>query len=156
MNLNATLVAQLVVFIILALFTMKFVWPPIMKALDERATNIAEGLAAAERGKQSLDLAARRSAETVREGKEKVAEVIAHAERRAQQIIDEAKAQAKVEADKVVAGAKAEIEMEAARVKETLRERVAELAVAGAEKILRREIDAAAHAQMLAAIKQDL
>ncbi len=156
MNLNATLVAQVVVFFILAWFTMKFVWPPIMKALDERATKIAEGLAAAERGRLSLDLAARHSAETVREGREKVAEVLAQAETRAQRIIEDAKVQARFEADKVVAGAKAEIEQEAARVKEALRERVAELAVAGAEKILRREIDARVHAEMLATIKQDL
>ena len=156
MNLNATLVAQIVVFFILAWFTMKFVWPPIMKALDERATKIAEGLAAAERGRQSLDLAAKHSAETVREGKEKVAEVLAQADKRALQIIEAAKVQAKVEADKIFAGAQAEIEQEAARVKEDLRERVAELAVAGAEKILRREVDVAAHADMLASIKQDL
>ena len=156
MYLNATLFAQIAVFIILALFTMKFVWPPIMKALDDRATKIAEGLAAAERGRQSLDLAAKHSAETVREGKEKVAEVLVQAELRAQQIIEDAKVQARFEAEKVVAGAKAEIEQEAARVKETLRERVAELAVAGAEKILRREVDARAHADMLAAIEQDL
>ncbi len=156
MNLNATLFAQIVVFFILAWFTMKFVWPPIMKALDERATKIAEGLAAAERGRQSLDLAAKHSAETVREGKDKVAEIVAQAEKRGQQIIEDAKAQARIEADKVITGAKAEIEQEAARVKESLRERVAELAVAGAEKILRREIDAKVHADMLAAIKQDL
>ena len=156
MNLNATLVAQIVVFFILAWFTMKFVWPPIMKALDERATKIADGLAAAERGKQSLDLAAKRSAETVREGKEKVADVLAQADKRALQIIEAAKVQAKLEADKIFAGAQAEIEQEAARVKEDLRERVAELAVAGAEKILRREIDVAAHAEMLASIKQEL
>ena len=156
MNLNATLFAQLVVFFILAWFTMKFVWPPIMKALDERALKIADGLAAAERGRHSLDLAAKHSAETIREGKEKVAEVVAQAEKRAQQIIEDAKVQARVEADKVVAGAKAEIEQEAARVKESLRERVAELAVAGAEKILRREINASVHADMLTSIKQDL
>lgn len=135
---------------------MKFVWPPIMKALDERATKIAEGLAAAERGRQSLDLAAKHSAETVREGKEKVAEVLAQAETRAQQIIEDAKVQARFEADKVIAGAKAEVERRAARIKRSLRERVAELAVAGAPKILRREIDARAHAEILAAIKQDL
>jgi len=155
-NLNATLFAQIVVFFILAWFTMKFVWPPIMKALDERATKIADGLAAAERGKQSLDLAAKRSAETVREGKEKVAEVLANADQRALQIIEAAKAQAKLEADKIFAAANAEIEQEAARVKESLRERVAELAVAGAEKILRREVDVKVHADMLASIKQDL
>ena len=156
MNLNATLFAQLIVFFILAWFTMKYVWPPIMKALDERTAKIAEGLAAAERGKLSLDLAAKNAAETIREGKEKVAELIAQAEKRGQEIIEEAKVQAKVEADKVVAGAKAEIDQEAARVKESLRERVAELAVAGAEKILSREIDAKAHADILLAIEKDL
>ena len=156
MFLNATLFAQIAVFIILALFTMRFVWPPIVKALDERAAKIAEGLAAAERGKQSLDLAAKRSAETLREGKEKGAELVTQAEGRAQQIIEEAKVQARLEADKVVAAAKIEIEQEALRVREQLRERVAELAVSGAERILRREIDIKAHADMLNAIKQDL
>ena len=107
MYVNATLIAQIVVFFILAWFTMKFVWPPIVKALDERATKIAEGLAAAERGKQSLDLAAKHSAETVREGKERVVELLVQAEKQSQQIIEEAKAQARIEADKVVAGAKA-------------------------------------------------
>ncbi len=156
MYLNATLFAQIAVFFILALFTMKFVWPPVMKALDERASKIAEGLAAAERGRQSLNLAAKHSAETVREGKDTVAKIVAQAEKRGQQIIEDAKVQARIEADKVITGAKAEIEQEAARVKESLRERVAELAVAGAEKILCREIDAKVHADMLAAIKQDL
>ena len=156
MYLNATLLAQVTVFIILALFTMKFVWPPIVKALDERAAKISEGLAAAERGRQSLDLAAKHSAETMREGKEKVADLIAQAERRAEQIIEEAKAQARVEAEKVVASAHVEIEQDSARIREALRERVAELAVAGAEKILRREVDAKAHADILATIKQDL
>ena len=156
MYLNATLLAQVTVFIILALFTMKFVWPPIVKALDERAAKISEGLVAAERGRQSLDLAAKHSAETMREGKEKVAELIAQAERRAEQIIEEAKAQARVEAEKVVASAHVEIEQDSARIREALRERVAELAVAGAEKILRREVDAKAHADILATIKQDL
>jgi len=155
-NLNATLFAQIVVFFILAWFTMKFVWPPIMKALDERATKIAEGLAAAERGRQSFDLAAKHSAETMREGKEKVAEVIAQADKRALQIIEDAKVQARFEAEKIVAGAQAEIEQAAARAKEGLRERVAELAIAGAEKILRREVNASVHADMLSAIKQDL
>ena len=156
MYLNATLLAQVAVFIILALFTMKFVWPPIVKALDDRAAKISEGLAAAERGRQSLDLAAKHSAEAMREGKEKVADLIAQAERRAEQIIEEAKAQARVEAEKVVASAHVEIEQDSARIREALRERVAELAVAGAEKILRREVDAKAHADLLATIKQDL
>jgi len=155
-NLNATLFAQLVVFFILAWFTMKFVWPPIVKALDERAKKIADGLAAAERGKHDLELATKRSVEAMREGKEKAAELLAQAEKRAAQIVEEAKASAKVEADRIVAGAKAEIDQEAMRAKESLREQVAVLAVAGAEKILRREINAQAHADLLAAIKQDL
>ena len=156
MNLNATLFAQIVVFFILAWFTMKFVWPPIMKALDERATKIAESLAEAERARQMLKNASTSAADAVREGKDKVAELIVQAEKRGQAIIEAAKMQAKVEADKVVAGAKAEIEQEAARAKESLRERVAELAVAGAEKILRREIDAKVHADILLAIEKDL
>jgi F-type H+-transporting ATPase subunit b len=154
--LNATLLAQICVFIILALFTMKFVWPPIVKALDERAARIAEGLADAERGRQSLASSARQAADTVREGKEKASEVIAEAERRAGQIIEQARADARLEAEKVIAAAKAEIEQEEARTRDLLRERVADLAVAGAEKILRREVDAGAHADMLAAIKQEL
>ncbi len=156
MYLNATLFAQITVFIILALFTMKYVWPPIVKALDERAAKIAEGLAAAERGRQSLDLAAKRSAETLRDGKDKVAELIAQAESRAQAIIEEAKGQSRLEAEKIIAAAHVEIEQETMRAKEELRERVAELAVAGAEKILRREVNAGVHADMLAALKQDL
>ena len=156
MYLNATLFAQIAVFIILALFTMKFVWPPIVKALDERAAKIADGLAAAERGQHSLDLAAKRSAETVREGRVKMGEIIAQAEKEAQRIIEEAKHQARIEAEKTVLAAKAEIELETTRAREALRERVADLAVAGAEKILLREVDAKAHAVMLAELKKDL
>lgn len=156
MNLNSMLFAQIVVFFILAWFTMKFVWPPIVKALDERAKKVADGLAAGERGKQDLELATKRSADALRAGKEKSAEVLVQAEKRAAQIVEEAKAQARVEADKVIASAKAEIEQESLRAKEGLRDQVAALAVAGAEKILRREIDAKAHVQLLSAIKQDL
>ena len=156
MNLNATLFAQLVVFFILAWFTMQFVWPPIVKALDERAKKIADGLAAAERGKHDLELATKRSTEALREGKEKAAELLAQAEKRAAQVIEEAKVTAKTEADRIVAGAKAEIDQEAVRAKEQLREQVSALVVSGAEKILRREINAQAHADILATIKQDL
>ena len=107
MNLNATLFAQLVVFFILAWFTMQFVWPPIVKALDERAKKIADGLAAAERGKQDLELATKRSTEALREGKEKAAALIANAEKRGAPLIEEAKAAAKVEAEPIVTGAMA-------------------------------------------------
>ena len=156
MYLNATLLAQIAVFLILAWFTSRFVWPPIVKVLDDRAKKIADGLEAAERGHQSLGLASKHSAETLREGKDKAAEIIAQAERKALKIIEEAKEQAKVEADKVVLAAKAEIEQEATRTKESLRERLADLVIAGAEKILHREIDAKAHAGLLATVKQEL
>jgi len=155
-NLNSTLFAQIVVFFLLAWFTMRFVWPPIVRALDERAKKIADGLEAAERGKADLERAMKHATESMREGKEKAADVLAQAEKRALQIIEEAKAQAKVEADKVLAGSRAEIEQEAARAREELRGRVAELAVAGAEKILRREIDLKAHTEMLSSIAQEL
>ena len=156
MYLNATLLAQMTVFFILAWFTMKFVWPPIMRVLDDRAAKIAEGLAAAERGHQTLGHAEKRSSEIVRESKDKGAHIIVKAEHQAQKIIDEAKEQAKVEADKLIVAAKLEMEQEALRLKEALREQVADLAVAGAEKILRREIDAKAHVDLLLAVKQEL
>jgi F-type H+-transporting ATPase subunit b len=156
MNINLTLISQAVAFAIFIWFTVKFVWPPLRTAIDNRQKTIAEGLAAAERGQHDLELAARRSAEVLRETKEKSADIIAQAERRAQQIVEEAKSAARVEADKVVASAKAEIEQEAERAKQQLRERVADLAVAGAEKILRREVNATAHASMLATLKQEL
>lgn len=156
MNLNATLIAQLLVFLILAWFTMEFVWPPIMKALDDRASKIADGLAAAERGKHDLELATKRSAEALREGKDKAAEVIAQAEKRASRIVEDAKSSAKTESDRIVAGAKVEIDQEVMRAKESLREQVASLAVAGAARILRREVNAQVHADLLNEIKRDL
>jgi len=155
-NINATLIGQAIWFGLFIWITMKFVWPPLQKAMAERQTQIAEGLAAAERGKHEQELAAKRAAEALREAKEKSSDFIAQAEKRAQQIIEEAKGAAKVEADKVVSGAKAEIEQEVERAKQQLRERVAELAVAGAEKILRKEINASVHAEMLGTLKQDL
>lgn len=156
MSINATLIGQAIWFAIFIWITMKYVWPPLQKAMADRQAQIAEGLAAAERGKHEQELAAKRSADALRQAKEKSAEIVAQAEKRAQQIVDEAKSNAKVEADKVVAGAKAEIDQEVERAKQQLRERVAELAVAGAEKILRKEVNASAHAAMLAALKQDL
>ena len=156
MSINATLIGQAIWFAVFIWITMKYVWPPLQKAMADRQAQIAEGLAAAERGKHEQDLAAKRSADALRQAKEKSAEIVAQAEKRAQQIVDEAKGNAKVEADKVVAGAKAEIDQEVERAKQHLRERVAELAVAGAEKILRKEVNASVHADMLAALKQDL
>ena len=156
MSINATLIGQAIWFAIFIWITMKYVWPPLQKAMADRQTQIAEGLAAAERGKHEQELAAKRSADALREAKEKSAELVAQAEKRAQQIIEEAKGNAKVEADKVVAGAKAEIDQEVNRAKEGLRQQVSALAIAGAEKILRKEIDAKAHAAMLTTIAKEL
>ncbi|WP_126447507.1 F0F1 ATP synthase subunit B [Sulfuricystis multivorans] len=156
MNLNATLFAQLVVFFILAWFTMKFVWPPIMKALDERAAKIADGLAAADKAKTDLQLAERRATEELRKAREAANEVRGGAERQAAQILDEARA----EAARIIAAARAAAEGEAAvaaqRAKEALRDQVAMLAVAGAERILRKEIDAGKHAELLDQLKAEL
>jgi F-type H+-transporting ATPase subunit b len=155
-NLNATLFAQLVVFFILAWFTMKFVWPPIMKALDERASKIADGLAAADKAKSDLALAERRATDELRKARETSNELRAGAERQGAQILDEARA----EAAKIVAAARAAAESEAGvaaqRAREALRDQVAQLAVAGAEKILRKEIDAAKHADLLNQLKAEL
>ena len=156
MNLNATLIAQLIVFGILVWFTMKFVWPPIAKALDERADKIAEGLASAERGKSDFEQAEKKVAELLTEGRSQVAEMVANAEKRAAQIVEEAKEAASVEAARITAQAKADVEQETNRAREALREQVAALAVKGAESILRREVDVAQHIQMLSTLKQEL
>ena len=149
MNINATLLGQAITFAILIWFTMKFVWPPLMAAMAERAKTIADGLAAAERGKHDLELAEKRAAEILRQGKEKASEIIAASEKRASEIIEEAKAQAKIEGDRIIAGARAEIDQEVFRAREQLRTHVSAIALAGAGKILGREIDAKAHNDLL-------
>ena len=156
MNINATLFAQLIVFFGLVWFTMKFVWPPIAKALDERADKIAEGLAAAERGKSDFEQAEKKVAELLSEGRNQVSEMIANAEKRAAQIVEEAKGQASTEAARITEQAKADVEQEANRTREALREQVAVLAVKGAEAILRREVNETQHAQLLSNLKQEL
>ena len=156
MNITATLIGQTITFFLFVWFCMKFVWPPIMNALATRKQHIADGLAAGERGKHELELASKRAADNLRASKSSAAEVIAQAEKRAAQIVDEAKGVAKAEGDRLIVAAKAEIDQEATRARETLRESVAALAVAGAEKILRREVDAKAHADLLEAIKKEL
>ena len=149
MNINATLLGQTIMFAMFVWFCMKFVWPPIMAALEARKKQIADGLAAAERGKHDLDLAAKRSAELLREAKEKAADIIALGDKRASEIVEEAKAQAHKEGERIVTAAKAEIEQEVFRAKEQLRTQVSAVALAGAGKILGREIDAKAHNDLL-------
>ena len=156
MNLNATLFAQFVVFFILAWFTMKFVWPPLMKALDERAEKIANGLAAADRGKAEMAAAEKRAQAELSSARDEGQKRIIDAEKRAQSIIDEAKKTASEEAARIVAAAKADAEQQVTRARDELRGQVAELAVKGAEQILKREVNAAAHADLLNQLKTEL
>lgn len=156
MNLNATLIAQLVVFFILGWFTMKYVWPPIVKALDERSAKIAEGLAAADKAKADLALAEKKAVEELRKAREEAAQLRAAADKQIAKLMEEARA----ESARLIAQARDAAEQEARaaveRIKDDLREEVARLAVLGAERILRREIDAKAHAELLANLKQEL
>ena len=156
MDINATLLGQAITFAILVWFTMKFVWPPLTNMMDERAKRIADGLAAAERGKQDLEQASKRVEEQIRQAKQQATELVMAAEKRANQIIEEAKQAAKVEGEKIITDARAEIGQEVQRAKEALRAQVADITVAGAEKILRRGIVAAKHAHLLASIKAEL
>lgn len=156
MNINFTLISQAIAFSVFIWFTVKFVWPPLLRAIEERQKTIADGLAAGERGRHELELASQRSSEVLKEAKQRAIEIIQQAEKRAAEIVEEAKKAAKDEGDRIVAGAKADIEHEMFSAKEALRQHVADLAVAGASKILRREVDAKAHADLLAAIQEDL
>ncbi|MFP5408502.1 MAG: F0F1 ATP synthase subunit B [Gammaproteobacteria bacterium] len=156
MNFNATLIGQSITFAFFVWFCMKFVWPPIMNALEARKKQIADGLAMADRGRHELELASRKAGDNLRDAKAQAAEVIAQAEKRAAQIIEEAKQAAKVEGDRQLAAAQANIVQESNRAREALREEVAALAVAGAEKILRREVNAQTHADLLGQLKAEL
>jgi len=156
MNINFTLIAQAIAFFIFISITAKFVWPQLMSLIEERQKHIADGLAAGERGKHDLELSSKRSAEVIKEAKQQAGEIITQAEKRAAQIVEEAKGAAKTEGGRILEGAKAEVEQEVFRAKESLRQQVAALAVAGASKILRREVDAKAHADLLTAIKAEL
>lgn len=156
MNINFTLFAQAIAFSVFIWFTVKFVWPPLLRAIENRQKTIADGLAAGERGRLELELASHRSVDALKEAKHQASDIIAQAEKRASQIIEEAKGTANDERNRILIGAKAEVEQEVFRARETLRQHVADLAVAGAEKILRREVDAKAHAELLTAIKAEL
>ena len=156
MSINATFFAQLVVFFILVMFTMKFVWPPIAKALDERAQKIADGLAAADKAKAELSHANKRVEEELVKSRTESAGRLADAERRAQAIVEEAKGKATEEGNKIIAAAKVEAEQQTVKAREALREQVAALAVKGAEQILRKEVNAGVHADLLGRLKTEL
>jgi F-type H+-transporting ATPase subunit b len=155
-NINATLFAQAIVFAILVWFTMKFVWPPIAKALDERALKISDGLAAAEKAKTELSIANKRVEEDLARSRNESTVRLADAERRGQALVEEAKARAAEEAAKIIASARQEAAQQVIKAREALREDVANLAVKGAEQILRREVNAAAHSELLARLKTEL
>jgi F-type H+-transporting ATPase subunit b len=155
-NINSTLFLQAVVFAILVWFTMKFVWPPITKALDERAQKISDGLAAAEKAKSELTSANKRVEEELAKSRTETASRLADADRRAQTIIEEAKARATEEGNKIVAAARAEADQQTVKAREALREQVAALAVKGAEQILRKEVNAGVHADLLNRLQTEL
>jgi F-type H+-transporting ATPase subunit b len=155
-SINATLFVQAIVFAILVWFTMRFVWPPIATALDERAKKIADGLAAADRAKSELSSANKRVEDELAKSRTETAARLADAERRALAIVEEAKVRATDEGVKIVAAAKAEAEQQTVKARETLREQVAALAVKGAEQILRREVNASVHADLLGRLKTEL
>ena len=156
MSINATLIIQMIVFAILVWFTMRFVWPPITAALDERAKKIAEGLSAADKAKAELSNANVRVEQQLSAARGDATKRLADAERLAQQMVEEAKGRASEEGAKIIASAKAEAEQESIKARESLREQVAALAVKGAEQILRREVNAGVHAELLGRLKTEL
>ena len=156
MNPNLTLVAQAVAFALFIWFTVKFIWPPLLSAIEARQKQIADGLAEAERGRSSLSEAQKQTEVLLREARARAQEIMAQAERAASHRIEESKSQAKAEGERQLATAQAQIQQEVQSAKQQLREQVAQLAVSGAEKILRREVDAKAHAAMLDQLKAQL
>ena len=156
MSITGTLIVQMIVFLILVWFTMKFVWPPITAALDERASKIAAGLSAADKAKSDLAVANQRVEQQLSAARNDSAKRLADAERLAQQLVEEAKAKATEEGAKIIAAAKVEAAQESSKARDTLREQVAGLAVKGAEAILRREVNADVHAELLCRLKAEL
>jgi F-type H+-transporting ATPase subunit b len=156
MNLNATLLVQAVVFAVFIWLSAKLIWPHLTRVLETRQKTIADGLAAAEQGRKSLEVSSKQAEQAIQEARARAAEIIAQAEKRDTQMIEQARAAAKAEGDREKAAAKAEIAQEVTRAREQLRDQVASLAVAGAEKILRREVDAKAHGDLLDGIKRQL
>lgn len=156
MNINLTLIGQLLSFVVFVWFTMKYIWTPIMGALDTRRKGIADGLAAAERGQHEQELAEARAKDVLHGAKSQAAEIVSQAQKRAAEIVDEAKGDAREEGERLVTAAKAEIEQESNRAREHLREKVAELAIIGAEKILMKEINAESHKDIVESLAQQI
>jgi F-type H+-transporting ATPase subunit b len=155
-NINATLLGQALWFALFIWLTMKYVWPPLQKAMQDRQKQIADGLAAGEKGRQELAAAAEKVSQELKKTKEQAMEIISQAEKRSGELVEEAKNQAKVEGERIVRAAKSEIDQEVNRAKEQLRAQVAALALAGAERILQKEITATAHGDMLKRLESEL
>lgn len=156
MSITATLIIQMIVFLILVGFTMKFVWPPIAAALDERARKVADGLSAADKARSELADANKRVEQQLGAARDEAAQRLANAERLAQQIVEEARVKAADEAAKIVAQAQADAQQESTKARDALRDQVAVLAVKGAEQILRREVSPAVHAELLGRLQTEL
>ena len=156
MNLTVTMIAQAVTFFAFIIFCKAFVWPPLIRAIEARQKQIADGLTAAEEGKKSLENASKQADQAIAQARSRANDIVAQAEKRASQMVEEAKLAAKAEGERELAAAKSEIAQEVSRAKETLRAQVAQLAVAGAEQILKREVDSKAHAAMLADVQRQL
>ena len=156
MNINLTLIGQSITFALFVWFCMRFIWPPVMGALEARRKEIADGLAAAERGQHEQELAEKRAAKHIKEAKGQASDIITQAQKRAGEIVEEAKGDARIEAERIVTGANAEIEQEINRAREHLRQEVVSLAIAGAEKVLNREVDKEAHASTLTELATQL
>jgi len=156
MNINATLFAQAIVFFAFIFITAKYIWPMMQRKIDARQKAIADGLAAGEQGRKSLEVSSKQAEQAIQEARNRAAEIVSQAEKRGAQVVEEAKSSAKAEGEREKAAAKADIQQEVSRAREKLRDQVAALVVAGAEKILRREVDAKAHADLLDGIKRQL
>ncbi len=156
MSINATLIGQMITFTLLVWFTMKHIWPPIMQALEERKEKIAEGLAAAERGHHSIELAEKRAKELLKEAKGQASEIVTLAQKRANEVVEESKQTARIEGERIISAAQAEIEHERQQAGDALREQVSVLALVAAEKILHKEIDKNAHKKMLDDVSRQL
>ena len=149
MNFNATLIGQTITFIVFVWFCMKYIWPPLMAALDERNARISEGLAAAQRGQQDLENAQAKISDSLKDAKQQAQDIINQAQKRANEIVDESKDSAREEADKIKVAASADIDQQVTAAREQLRKEVSVIALAGAEQILKREVDAKVHAEVL-------
>ncbi len=156
MNFNLTMIGQMISFAVFIYLTMRFVWPPIVAAMEERQKTIADGLSAADRAGKDLELAQEKATQNLREAKNQAADIIEQAKKRSDQMVDEAKDQAREEGERIVTAAKAEIEQEVNRAKEQLRGQVAQLSIVGAEKILQASVDQGAHSAMLDKLAAEL